>query len=198
MGLREDKKAALRDRLHETASAMFRERGFDGTRIRDVIDEVGVSEATFFNYFPTKEAVLHHSARQTKDLYGIYLVHLLARADEPAIDRLHELSRTIGAVCAADRDLMATVLTRTSLFTGASGDDEATDKENYARLADLFRQGQERGEIGSEHDPTQLAELFIAVHTLTITNWATRYWGHAGELEPRLARALEVLLLGCR
>jgi len=198
MGLREDKKAALRDRLHETASAMFRERGFDGTRIRDVIDEVGVSEATFFNYFPTKEALLHHSARQTKDFYGIFLVHLLARADEPAIDRLRELSRTIGAVCAADRELMATVLRRTSLFTGATGEDEATDKENYARLADLYRQGQARGEIGSAHDPTQLAELFIAVHSLTITNWATRYWGDTGELEPRLERALDVLLLGCR
>jgi AcrR family transcriptional regulator len=198
MGLREDKKAALRDRLHETASAMFRERGFDGTRIRDVIDEVGVSEATFFNYFPTKEALLHHSARQTKDFYGIFLVHLLARADEPAIDRLRELSRAMGAVCAADRDLMATVLRRTSLFTGASGDDEATDKENYARLAELFRQGQARGEIGGAHDPTQLAELFIAVHTLTITNWATRYCGDSGELEPRLASALDVLLLGCR
>ena len=198
MGLREDKKAALRDRLHESALAMFRERGFDGTRIRDVIDEVGVSEATFFNYFPTKEAVLHHSARQTKDFYGIYLAHLLARADEPAIDRLHELSRTIGAVCAADRDLMATVLSRTSLFTGATGDDEATDKENYARLAELFRQGQAGGEIGSVHDPTQLAELFIALHTLTINNWATRYWGETGELEPRLDRALDVLLHGCR
>ena len=197
MGLREEKKAALRVRLHATASAMFRERGFDGTRIKDVIDEVGVSEATFFNYFPNKEAVLHHSARQTKDLYGIYLVHLLARADEPVIDRLHELTRTMAAVCAADRDLMATVLSRTSLFTGATGEDEATDKENYERLAELFRQGQERGEIGSAHDVTQLAELFIAVHTLTITNWATRYWGDTGELEPRLSAALDVLLRGC-
>jgi hypothetical protein len=43
-----------------------------------------------------------------------------------------------------------------------------------------------------------LAELFIAVHSLTITNWATQYWGDNGELEPRLARALDVLLLGCR
>ena len=197
MGLREAKKAALRDRLHETATAMFRERGFEGTRIRDVIDEVGVSEATFFNYFPSKDALLHHSARQTKDFYGIYLQHLLARDDEPVIDRLHELSRTMAAACSADRELMATVLARTSLFSGATGDDEHTDKENYERLAGLFRQGQERGEIGLVHDPVQLAELFIAVHTLTITNWATRYWGQTGDLEPRLTAALDVLLGGC-
>jgi AcrR family transcriptional regulator len=197
VGLREDKKAALRDRLYETSAAMFRERGFDGTRIRDVIDEVGVSEATFFNYFPNKEAVLHHSARQTKDFYGVFLQHLLARADEPAVDRLHELTRVIASVCAADRDLMATVLGRTSLFTGATGDDQKTDHENYDRLAGLFRQGQERGEIGAGHDATQLAELFIAILTLTITNWATRYWGETGDLEPRLTDALEVLLGGC-
>ena len=197
MGLREAKKAALRDRLHETATTMFRERGFDGTRIKDVIHEVGVSEATFFNYFPSKEALLHHSARQTKDFYGVFLQHLLARADEPVVDRLHELTRTMAAVCSADRELMATLVGRTSLFTGATGDDELTDKENYERLAALFRQGQERGEITAARDATQLAELFIAAHTLTITNWATRYWGETGELEARLTDALEVLLHGC-
>ena len=38
MGLRDQKKEAMRGRLYETAMAMFRDQGFLETRIRDVID----------------------------------------------------------------------------------------------------------------------------------------------------------------
>jgi AcrR family transcriptional regulator len=176
LGLREAKKDELRRRLYETAAELFRQRGFTATRIKDVIDAVGVSEATFFNYFPSKEAVLHHSAAQTKDLYGLYLQHLCARADEPATDRLTELTGVMASVCVADREFMATVVQRTSLFTDATGDDKAKDLANFELLA----------------------ELFIAIHTLTITNWLTGWWGDIGELEPRMVAALRVLLNGAR
>ena len=187
----------MRERLYETTMAFFRERGFEATRIKDVIEKLGVSEATFFNYFPTKEAVLHHSAEQAKYFYGVLLEHLLARDDEPAIDRLRELSDTMAAVYLADREFMATIVSRTSLFVGATGAARDNDLENYRRLASLFRQGQQRGEVDTDRDPIQLAELFMAIHTLTVTNWVTRYWGDVGSLEPRLAVALDVLLNGC-
>jgi AcrR family transcriptional regulator len=198
LGLREAKKDELRRRLYETAAELFRQRGFTATRIKDVIDAVGVSEATFFNYFPSKEAVLHHSAAQTKDLYGLYLQHLCARADEPATDRLTELTGVMASVCVADREFMATVVQRTSLFTDATGDDKAKDLANFELLAELFWQGQQHGEIEMAHNPTQLAEMFIAIHTLTITNWLTGWWGDIGELEPRMVAALRVLLNGAR
>ena len=41
-----------------------------------------MSEATFFNYFPTKEAVLRESELEFKALYAIYLRELVARSDE--------------------------------------------------------------------------------------------------------------------
>ena len=104
MGLRQAKKDELRRRLYETTVESFRERGFAGTRIKDIIDRVGVSEATFFNYFPTKEAVLQQSSAETKRWYGVFLQHLAARDDEPVAERLRELTRVIASVCAADRE----------------------------------------------------------------------------------------------
>ena len=58
MGLREEKKQATRAAIVETALELFRERGFDDTRIQDITDRLRISEATFFNYFRTKESVL--------------------------------------------------------------------------------------------------------------------------------------------
>lgn len=57
-GLRERKKRETRQRLSDTATEMFLERGFDAVRVAEIARACGVSEKTVFNYFPTKEALV--------------------------------------------------------------------------------------------------------------------------------------------
>jgi AcrR family transcriptional regulator len=57
-GLRERKKRLLRQQLSDTATRLFLEHGFDAVRVADIAEECGVSEATVFNYFQTKEALV--------------------------------------------------------------------------------------------------------------------------------------------
>ncbi|MEU1165743.1 TetR family transcriptional regulator [Streptomyces sp. NPDC005921] len=57
-GLRERKKRQLRQRLSDTATGMFLERGFDAVRVAEIAQACGVSEKTVFNYFPTKESLI--------------------------------------------------------------------------------------------------------------------------------------------
>ena len=58
LGLRERKK--LRTRLiAETAGRLFVERGFDAVPVAEVARAAEVSEATVFNYFPTKEDLVY-------------------------------------------------------------------------------------------------------------------------------------------
>ena len=57
-GLRERKKRQLRQRLSDTATAMFLERGFDAVRVVEVAAACEVSEKTVYNYFPTKESLV--------------------------------------------------------------------------------------------------------------------------------------------
>jgi AcrR family transcriptional regulator len=57
-GLRERKKRLMRQRLTDTATEMFLERGFDDVPVSEIAQACGVSEKTVFNYFPTKEALV--------------------------------------------------------------------------------------------------------------------------------------------
>jgi AcrR family transcriptional regulator len=57
-GLRDRKKRLLRQRISDTATGMFLERGFDEVTVSEIAAACDVSEKTVFNYFPTKESLL--------------------------------------------------------------------------------------------------------------------------------------------
>jgi AcrR family transcriptional regulator len=57
-GLRERKKALMRQRLSDAATQMFLARGFDAVRVTEIAAACDVSEKTVYNYFPTKESLV--------------------------------------------------------------------------------------------------------------------------------------------
>jgi AcrR family transcriptional regulator len=50
--------AAARERLYSTAIGMIATRGYDGTTLRDIAAEAGVSVGLLYRYFPSKQAVV--------------------------------------------------------------------------------------------------------------------------------------------
>jgi AcrR family transcriptional regulator len=56
--LRQRRKRELRQQLSDVATGMFLEHGFDAVRVADVARACGVTEATVFNHFPSKESLL--------------------------------------------------------------------------------------------------------------------------------------------
>lgn len=58
LGRREAHKAASRKALQDAARRMFQERGYEETTVRDIAAAAGVTERTFFRYFPSKEDLI--------------------------------------------------------------------------------------------------------------------------------------------
>jgi AcrR family transcriptional regulator len=78
LGLRERKKLRTRQLIAGTARRLFAERGFDAVTVAEVARAAEVSEATVFNYFPTKEDLVY----QGMEAFESEL--LAAVADRPA------------------------------------------------------------------------------------------------------------------
>jgi len=57
-GRRERKKAATRQKIADTALALFAERGYDAVGIREVAAEADVAVTTLFSHFSSKEALV--------------------------------------------------------------------------------------------------------------------------------------------
>lgn len=58
IGLRERKKIKARLSIERAALELVLERGYDGTTVEDICERAEVLKKTFFNYFPSKAAVV--------------------------------------------------------------------------------------------------------------------------------------------
>ncbi len=79
-----------RDRILDSAVALFAEQGYDGTSVAQVIGRAGVAKGGFYHHFASKEALLY-------EVYGDLIGRQLAAMDEilarglPPADTLREL-----------------------------------------------------------------------------------------------------------
>jgi AcrR family transcriptional regulator len=102
VGLRERKKERTRAQLTDAAFRLFGERGFDGTTIEDIVEQVEVSPRTFFRYFDSKEDVVIGFF----DDMGLELREMLeARPDdEPPFTAVRNALRSLVDVYVAQKD----------------------------------------------------------------------------------------------
>jgi AcrR family transcriptional regulator len=49
---------ATRAKILSVAERLFTERGFDGTSIRDISEELGMTKSSLYHHFPNKDAIL--------------------------------------------------------------------------------------------------------------------------------------------
>jgi AcrR family transcriptional regulator len=192
MGLRDDKKRQTRIAILEGALARFREEGFATTRVRDITQELQISEATFFNYFPSKQSVLEEAAEELLERSMLRLEESVHRED-PVPDRLDDLMKDFVADFSNDRQLAALLGAHTTFFSGSG-----SERLERARqlLSDMFATGQRRGEIRADVPSSQLGQLFVELMLAMIRTWVDEP-DDSRPLAERLSVALSILLRGC-
>ena len=203
LGLRERKKLRTRQLIAETAQRMFAEYGFDAVPVAAVARAAEVSEATVFNYFPTKEDLVF----QGMEVFETEL--LAAVADRPAGDPVvAAFARFVlqprGLLAAQDDDA-ARYLTGVSRMIAASPALMAREREVLARytasLATLLAEdtAAEPGDLR----PWSVAHALMGIHQSLIEFVRRRVLdgpadhGHlAAEVSARGRQALALLEQG--
>jgi len=198
MGLREEKKAEQRRAILNTAAALFRKRGYEETRVRDVVERLRISEVTFFNYFPTKDALIMAFAVEQHDFSIASAKREIERHDCSVPDRIRSLMRQWAKSWDSDPEFYALVATQSRMMTAPQGVLREKALQLYKQYERLFAEGQKRGEIRADHKPLHLAEMLEGMLTLIAGNWAGGWWGNRSDpLEERFMNAVTVFLEGC-
>lgn len=101
-GLRERKKQRTREAIQREAMRLFQDQGYEETTIEQIAAAADISPSTFFNYFPTKEAVVAY------DSYDPMLLASLVSGppDEPLSVAILRALRELSGVLDRDREII--------------------------------------------------------------------------------------------
>ena len=183
MGLRESKKRKVRASIIENSIALFRQQGFEATTVRAISGACELSEATFFNYFPTKDAVLSAWAH---DMVEGHFRDGLGPGDRRLRPFLRTLCDALAAAVEADREFAARAWVRARL--------PASCPESGVRMVET---AQERGELRRDLSAPQLGGIIYVAIFGALAAWLSRNEPR-GPLAPELRRAADLVLDGSR
>lgn len=71
------KSAQTKQKIVEAAIALFQENGFEKTTVQQITEKAKVAKGTYFNYFPTKEAIIEELAEEKYDELKAYAEHFI-------------------------------------------------------------------------------------------------------------------------
>jgi AcrR family transcriptional regulator len=156
-----------RQQILDAALGLFARNGFCNTKIADIARAAGVSHGAIYRYFPSKDDIVDAAAVRDRRARDRRFAEA-ERAGEP-IDMLDELlAGYISRYWSAERVERAQL--RMQLFADGVHNQRTnrTIRENrgdvFARMAEVVRRGQARGQINRALDPLAVARLLAAMY----------------------------------
>jgi AcrR family transcriptional regulator len=196
VGLRERKKAKLRQQIIDTSIKLFRRHGYDGTRIEDVVQALEISQPTFFRYFPSKDAVLRDVGARGYACICDKLRSELS-SNERTGARLQRLYVSMAREVEADRGLWQAVVLSGAMDPVRSAEMRRHKEVVVRLLREILTQGRKRGEVTRKFPVGHLAEFMEGLYNTVVRQWAVDLTG-PHTLTDRVRSAVEFFVCGIR
>jgi len=128
--LRDEKRARTRIRLVEALMQELAQHRLDEVKVRDLASHAGVSQATVFNYFPTKGHLLTHFIRLWSLQVGVEARRILV-AEQSALAALEALFVHTGEQTARNPTLMLEIIAHQARGVPDTGGIEALERRLF-------------------------------------------------------------------
>lgn len=191
-GLRERKKARLRQQIIDTSIKLFRKRGYENTRVEDIVQVLEISQPTFFRYFPSKDAVLREVGRRGFACIAEHLQSELS-SETTTSERLRRIYQALAREVEADRALWQAVVLSGAMDPVRTPDMRQPGEVALGLLRDILIEGQKRGEITRAFPVVHLAEFMEGLYTTVVRQWAVDLTG-PHKVTERVQSAVEFFL----
>jgi AcrR family transcriptional regulator len=197
-GRRARKRREIRERIQQAAQELFLDMGYDHVTVEQVADRADVSRATFFNYYPSKAALLRELAETLTERLHRFLQET-SREETSTQEQLRAFFLYTADAVQRTRRLSQDLFLES--MRAPESEERSTDQLRLPYKA-IVVGGQRRGDVDPSHDAGFLAEMIGGTLAAILMNWmsepdyplreraelAARFLGNA--MKPGTARAL--------
>jgi AcrR family transcriptional regulator len=149
--------AAQRREICDAARRVFAHRGVAGTGLAHVAEAAGMGRSSLYHYYPDKPSLLRDLVRRVlADELAVFTNVL--RGDGAPAERIERLAR---ALVALFDEYVETFRMVFDLRLRDADRVKPFFREIRGELADVIREGQDRGELDAAMDPSLTASVLI-------------------------------------
>ena len=153
-----------RARLLDAGAELLIEKGYNGTGLSEILQRAGVPKGSFYHYFGSKEQFAVVLIERTRDEFVEELRPLLSDRSVSPVQRLRRTFEHARECCSEGGPTVECLITKLALDTGNLSEPvHAAVKCAYqqwaAMLAQTLREGQAAGEVETDHNADQLADV---------------------------------------
>ena len=194
---RSTNRRARKERITQAALDLFRQQGYDETRVEDITQAAGVAKGTFFNYFANKEEVLLYISERHMSRLGAALMSDMARQDgqrQAGLATLKLMLHALAESLAQDRDLVQLTLEKAMRMSHLAPQPGAGHFSFRSLAIILIGRTQRDGDIHPSLDPEPLAEIIEGLYYHHLALWCQQDFGF--DLGERLEQIVDLLVVG--
>ena len=169
-GRRERRSRELRDRIYQAAQGLFLEYGFAATTVHQIAEAADVAQATFFNHFQNKAAILNAMTEEVFAHLESLMNEVLSQPGTPQ-ERIQSFARRVADKTLAVHGLAKDVLLELHQIGVQSGDVAPHLAGMRGPFERMLREGQQDGCVREDFSAEFLAEFVIGALNTTVTNW---------------------------
>jgi len=161
----------LRQRIVESAVALFDEKGFADVTVADICERAGVANKTFFNHFPSKGDLLREIARGALVSF-LEKIEEARHADGGTRERLRLLFQRIADDALEAGPMHRELLAEIIHVAHASGTDRDQARLLHQAFRALVRDGRSAGDVDTSHTLETQTDMVIGAFYALMLNWA--------------------------
>ncbi len=169
---RERRKQEVRGRITEAALALFAEQGCDPTTVEEICEQADVARKTFYNYYPSKQALIRELSDALLYDETQNLVDLAIEKCSSTADRIRffcdQTAATLERYESLERSLVQQALLDLSNEDSKAGQQLGLLNAAFTRL---LQEGLRIGDVSTRHSPEFLGEMALGAMNAVILNW---------------------------
>jgi AcrR family transcriptional regulator len=167
--LRARKKRKTRDRIYDTALALFAERPYDEVTVEEICERAEVGRATFFRFYGTKAGLLHEFGERVTEQVEERLDSQPDLTPTEQLWAVQEVTTLAWGLSSPATRAMAREWIKNT--TAADLDKSPTTPELFAIVTDIVRSGQRTGEFTDGYEAEFVAWMIFAALAASTGSW---------------------------